>query len=415
MAVSLPALPTTGRKASAADAALPVLAAYAHSPDLARQLSEVGVQLAGCQQQVSSGGIAAAVSRCKARRSPELLVIDISDEAQPLQALDQLANYCEAHTRVIVLGQHNDIEFYRRIMQLGISEYLPLPLDADRYQHAVLVALGQQPLADRARGKRVAIYGCRGGVGVTMLAANLAWLMAQQLRASTALLDLDLRHGDLDLLLGFNASDRLERVMTRADDIEDTQLLERAGEQLLDRLQVYKSRHAQQPSELAIARPRIRQLCELNSRVVLDLPRSQPALSMQLLQDAELRLVVLEPGLSALRDGTEILQQLGEDVAGQRTLLVLNYTRPDKHCMISLQQIEQTLGRAVDYCLPWQPERTAQAQDLGVPLVSQSSRLSQQLEALAQDLLGHKVAVAANHPLAQLWQRLSREWLNVRT
>ncbi|MCV6587622.1 MAG: hypothetical protein OIF57_01145 [Marinobacterium sp.] len=393
----------------------PLLAAFAGSAETAQQLQQVGAHLSRYQHYVSQGGIGAAIRYCRSQRSPELLVLDICAEAEPLQALDQLANYCEAHTRVIVVGSHNDIGFYQRMMQMGVSEYLPLPLDADRYQYAARVALGEQPAVDQVRGKRIAVYGCRGGVGVTLLAANLAWHLSQTLRASTALLDLDLHQGDLDLLLGFTASDRLERVMTRVEDIEDLQLLERAGEQLAERLSVYKNRHARLPPDPDTARQRIRQLCELHSRVVLDLPRSQSGLSRQLLLEAELRVVVLEPGLSTLRDATELLQQLGEDAAGQRTLLVLNYTRPEKHCMISQAQVEQTLRRPVDFVLPWMPERTAQAQDLGVPLVSQSHRLSQQIAALAEDLLGHKAVVSRHNPLTRLLQRLKPEPSDVRT
>ena len=48
---------------------------------------------------------------------------------------------------------------------------------------------------------RIAVIGTRGGVGATSVAANLAWLLAEETKLKTALIDLDLWFGTVALSL----------------------------------------------------------------------------------------------------------------------------------------------------------------------------------------------------------------------
>ena len=45
-----------------------------------------------------------------------------------LAGLDPLAEVCDAGTRVIVIGRHNDVLLYRELVRRGISDYLISPL-----------------------------------------------------------------------------------------------------------------------------------------------------------------------------------------------------------------------------------------------------------------------------------------------
>ena len=364
------------------------LRGFMSTPAQVQAITGMSETLRGADCVFRTGGVSGAIDYCREQTSPEILVIDISDSPEPLLALDQLANFCEPHTRVIICGQQNDVALYQSIMQFGVTEYLPQPLLADAYHRAVHVALGVSQRDYSQAGKQVAVFGMRGGVGSSTLAANLAWHLSQRLRVNTALVDLDLRDGDLDLLLGFEASDHLARLLGDAGQVQDQQLLDRAVEPLAERLQVLKSRGASGRINADVLATRLQQLSERAGRVILDLPRGEPQLCEAVLEQTDIRILVVDPSLSALRQLTEWWRLHGKDLPGQRTLVVLNYNRSERHAMLKPQQFAEQIQRPVDHILPCQPDVVGDALDLGQPLVAGNSRLAQAIRVLADDVMG---------------------------
>ena len=54
-----------------------------------------------------------------------------------IEQLEELSNFCDAGTKVIVLGRVNDILLYRQLMARGVSEYLVAPFTAVEFVQAV--------------------------------------------------------------------------------------------------------------------------------------------------------------------------------------------------------------------------------------------------------------------------------------
>ena len=102
----------------------------------------------------------------------------------PLAALEDLALYVEPGVRVFVIGDVEDMEFYRQVIRgLGVQEYLCKPINRE------IVARHLLPGADRRRRRRrrgrgevVTVTGVRGGVGATTIAVNLAVHLAGRAR-----------------------------------------------------------------------------------------------------------------------------------------------------------------------------------------------------------------------------------------
>ena len=104
--------------------------------------------------------------------------VDRSDRL--LALLDGLAQVCDPGTKVVVIGQTNDIALYRELMRRGVSEYLTQPLGPLQIIRAVS-ALYADPSAPFV-GRQVAFVGAKGGVGASTLAHNFAWSMAEEFR-----------------------------------------------------------------------------------------------------------------------------------------------------------------------------------------------------------------------------------------
>src|SRR6266571_7347797 len=64
---------------------------------------------------------------------PELfaLVADISGLDDPFTELERLSAVCPPDVLVALIGDSREITFYRELMEIGLSEYLPRPLTRD--------------------------------------------------------------------------------------------------------------------------------------------------------------------------------------------------------------------------------------------------------------------------------------------
>src|ERR1700710_599851 len=144
------------------------------------------------------GGAAAAVEAYRNAPTPNVIVIGATAaRAGVVEKLDELSEYCDAGTKVIVLGRVNDILLYRLLMSRGVSEYLVWPFGVVEFVGAVshlFRAPGAKPV-----GRVVSVIGAKGGVGASTIAHNLAWHFATELEMSTVIADLDLGFGTAGL------------------------------------------------------------------------------------------------------------------------------------------------------------------------------------------------------------------------
>ena len=114
-----------------------------------------------------------------------------------LAGLDSLAEVCDAGTRVIVIGRHNDVTLYRELVRRGVSDYLIAPvgtLDIVRAVCGLFSAPDAKPV-----GRILAVIGAKGGVGASTVAHNIAWAIARDLALDSVVTDLDLAFGTAGL------------------------------------------------------------------------------------------------------------------------------------------------------------------------------------------------------------------------
>jgi pilus assembly protein CpaE len=130
--------------------------------------------------QLKRASIRQATAMLRKLPSPEVLVVDITGEDAPLAALHDLSEVVEPSTRVLVVGDRVDMNFYRSLTRdLGVAEYLYKPLAKEMVARMFGPACMQRPVASGALqgGRIVAVSGACGGVGTTTVAANLAWYL----------------------------------------------------------------------------------------------------------------------------------------------------------------------------------------------------------------------------------------------
>ena len=90
--------------------------------------------LEGSNLEVKRGTIRNAIKMLETDTELLGLVADISEIDDPITELERLSRVCPADVRVALIGESTDISFYRVLMDLGLSEYLPKPLTRDMVQ-----------------------------------------------------------------------------------------------------------------------------------------------------------------------------------------------------------------------------------------------------------------------------------------
>ena len=144
------------------------------------------------------GGIAAAVEAYRSSPTPNVIMLEAESRGDDILAgLDQLAEVCDAGTRVIVIGRINDVTLYRELVRRGVSDYLIAPvgtIDVVRAICGLFSAPDAKPV-----GRIIAVVGAKGGVGASTVAHNIAWAIARDLALDSVVTDLDLAFGTAGL------------------------------------------------------------------------------------------------------------------------------------------------------------------------------------------------------------------------
>src|ERR1051325_388575 len=148
--------------------------------------------------KIQMGGVTAAIEAYRGSPTPNVIVLEAEGRGEGILAgLDTLAEFCDAGTRVIVIGRTNDVMLYRELVRRGVSDYMTSPvvtLDVVRSFCGLFSAPDAKPV-----GRVIAVVGAKGGVGASTIAHNLAWAVARDLSLDSVVTDLDLAFGTAGL------------------------------------------------------------------------------------------------------------------------------------------------------------------------------------------------------------------------
>jgi pilus assembly protein CpaE len=350
---------------------------------------------------VSKGGIEDATGYMLHDPSSKTVIVDLSGMAEPLVALDRLAETCLPNTRVIAIGDVNDIHFYRALRGAGVAEYLVKPLTADVLRAALIVPVvpAEVPLAAVAQKidcETIAVVGARGGVGATMIAVSLAWLSSDKTRRKTVLADLDLSCGAASLALDVESGHGLSEALANPDRI-DAMLLAVAAARIRDHFHLLSSEQALD-SSLAIQPDAIEKLAKCLrlgfQRVIFDVPRSDGGMLKQVLSQASTIIIVTDFSIAGVRDTGRLFALSQKLAPGARRLVVGNRTGTGRKGDLTRAEIEKALGLNMACVIPEDPVAVPQAVNSGkpVPASAPSSPVTAALRDLVTQVDGESQA-----------------------
>jgi len=128
--------------------------------------------------KIQMGGITAAIEAYRGSPTPNVIMLEADGHGDSiLTGLDALAEFCDAGTRVVVVGRTNDVVLYRELVRRGVSDYMISPvgtIDVVRSICGLFSAPDAKPV-----GRVIAVVGAKGGVGASTISHNIAWAVAK--------------------------------------------------------------------------------------------------------------------------------------------------------------------------------------------------------------------------------------------
>ena len=322
---------------------------------------------ARCKIAVRDGGLARAVTHFADHPSPHLIIVEDDGDTSTLQSrLDALAQVVEPGRKLIVVGAVNDISVYRRIVSLGVTDYLVSPLSLEGMMDAIERAAHDPKGPERC--KFVAVTGARGGVGASTIAHNMAWAAAKRINLRTILADMDLTFGTAGLAFNQEPRTAFGEAFNDPERIDVT-LLERymAGDD--DNLQILSTpgalRHYGDIDEEAVEKAidLCRQMAKL---VIVDVPHVWNEWSEALLLSADETVLVLAPDIANIRDARNLLDLLnGKRGDSKQVKVVINKSDIAKRTRLLPKDISNTLGVQATAAIPFDPTAFIEAANDG--------------------------------------------------
>jgi pilus assembly protein CpaE len=335
---------------------------------------------------------------------PRFLIVDVSGIGDPLPRINHLAEVCDLATEVIVIGDRNDIVLYRDLKAAGVAEYFFKPLLGSLVSRTLAaIATGTRVQPPSRTGRLVFLIGVRGGVGVTTVATNLAWYLAEARERRVLLLDLDLQNGDAALQLDVQPSHALREALEDPARVDEL-FLERAVANVTNRLALLAGLEPLSdqvaPNENAFV-DLLQKLLPHYRYVFVDLPRNTAQLLPKLLHMPSTVLLVSDGGIASARDVGRWRSKIGPNTPERTLLHVLNKHGADG----DLPDMERLrMIPSPEICIRWD-RQIMNAATLGTKNVQTSHAIREGMSALSLQLSG-----GAAEETPTLWKRIFSRW-----
>ncbi len=344
---------------------------------------------------IGEAGRAGEVLEMIAESKPEVLIMDVNlaDRDSLEVALDINLNY--PSTQVILITDEEDIRLLKRAMQVGVREIMLRPLEvhellsgvkqiAESYRRTMeskkgiaetkeKISLSKQQQVLKA-SQIITVFGNKGGVGKSIIAANLAVAAAARHKNEVALVDLDLQFGDISLMMNINPRKTIAELMQESGDLTadlvDEYFYERSG------VKVLSAPHKPELGELvtSFGVETVLKICrQMYSYTIIDTPTflDDTTLTALEMSDVVLLLISLDiPTIKNIKKGIDILESLK---MLPRTRLILNRS---SSLSVGLEpgDVEKVLGMKIAGTIPSDFKITVSSVNRGTPFLNMSPK-----------------------------------------
>jgi pilus assembly protein CpaE len=319
--------------------------------------------------------------------APLLVIINL--DPNPRDTLQRIAamprQFPQSH--FFLMSQTVDPHLLMEAMHIGIREFIPLPISAEKFTAAIERSAEAAGMGKRARV--IHVVPTIGGCGSTTVACNVAASLAQG--SKTVLIDLDLVCGGVASYFDLRPRYTIADVMDAAEKA-DRQLLENA-------LTIHKNsglsvlgRPDLPEDTQRISAPGVQRLLSLLSRmfdfVVIDSVMSVDPIYAATIAGSDVNLIVTQLNVPSAKNAERFVGALRrQGIEASKLRLVVNrYMK--KGCDIEPEEVERAMGLKLCWLIPNDFKNAIAAINYGEPVVLRApkSEIATSLVGLAKAL-----------------------------
>jgi len=322
---------------------------------------------------------------------PRVFLIDLSESPAPIAEISAARAVGGPELKLVAFGTVNDVMLFRDLLAAGASDYLVKPANRE----ALAAALEKRGAGGGGSagglGQVIAVLGSRGGIGATTTAVSCAWMLAEQRKERTALVDLDIHFGTVALTLDTDPGSGLQEALEQPSRI-DSLFIERAMVKLSDTLRILAAEAPVAEAASVDSGAIDVLLYELRRKyawVIVDLPRWVTPHQRVVLSAASRVVLLCERSLAGLRDAIR-LQTLVREHAPQTRLLLVEGGASGDRTTVGKSEFEKAIGKSLDASIPYDVKAATVAANTGqpLPLAAPRSSVTREMEKLVETLAG---------------------------
>lgn len=328
--------------------------------------------------------------------SPSYIVLDIGamPSSDVIAQLDNMAQYCEPHTRVVVMGTLNDISLYRELKARGVIEYFTKPADIPMLRSALMT---QNPDVVNAMQRQtrdecsvVTFMSAASGDGSSTVALNTAYALAHEFDQPTVIIDMDYQFGMIARNLDQSSQFGIKDIFEYPDRIIDSTLIEKM---LVSHLHETNLKVIAAPNDLRILPPIkpevIRSLiATLKSQfkfIIIDLPHIWSPWVAAALGESNYSVMVAQLWLRSVTHSSRMLKTWREiGIDANRTLITINRSGAKFKEAVTEKDYERVCGIDIKFALANDTKTVVTAENQGKTVMEiGNSALATQFKDLA--------------------------------
>ncbi len=334
--------------------------------------------------------------------NPSHVVLDIGSRGRDvLSEIDALAEQCSANTRVVTVGDTNDITLYREILGRGVLDYLPNPAPVDAVIKSLNTPLAPPQQAPApvpapttsSSNKRVIVFAsAASGDGASTVALNTAYAISQLTNGNTVLVDMDYQFGMVAKNLSLQNQYGIRDLFDHPERGVDATLIKRMVANY-GKLHVITA-----PPELRylpnVKAEAIKELIATLSltydTIVLDTPHVWLPWVATAMQQSTHIMLISQLWLKSVSHAARMMRAFREiDVPAERVIAVINRSGAKFKEAIDAKDFERVCGNTIRYTLANDIKTVVAAEGSATTIMElPPSDLAEDIERIARGLLG---------------------------
>ncbi|MEL7606909.1 MAG: AAA family ATPase [Sedimentibacter saalensis] len=334
--------------------------------------------------------------------SPDIIIMTLGAGDTDVLSLAERIILHRPRTFVILVAEHLDVDMMQSAVKVGCHNVIELPNSPKDFSDYIKSVYNNENTRLKSLNEKdnllwsstvVSVFGAKGGLGKTTIAANLAVKLAEK-RKKVALVDLDLQFGDIHIFMDIEPKDTItelfqEVVTPNIDSIRSYMTVHSSG------VHVLCAPKSPEYAELISAEKVLSLLSMLRTYydyVILDTAPSFSEVNMTAIESSSLIFFVTGLDISILKN-SKLSISLLESLQQTDKLRVIVNRAVDMNS-ITINDVQKIIGYPIWSKIPSDYKVAVNALNRGVPFVSgaPNSKLSQSISELAETLISGKAS-----------------------